>query len=160
MSGPFHHQLYPSAPTRFAIDTSRPGPGLGPFQTDPRAQYMTLPPSPKVFTTNFVCTPDNPQGEIRRIELPEHVSISAPRPMGKPKDPSITQRSLLNMILTILYIQYACDEGCRNFGCCVHYLFVLPKGKYPDGLICDACNNPWTIRKVHPVRYWSPTRSC
>jgi hypothetical protein len=50
----------------------------------------------------------------------------------------------------ILFVQFPCKQRCRSLGICIHYQFVIPCGKCPDGLICPACMRSNT-QQVRPL---------
>jgi hypothetical protein len=91
-------------------------------------------PEPVVFVKNQ----NHPAGLSYVGRVPGYIDRRPPT-IKPPLFPDARVTSLNAMSPCILFVQFGCAEGCRSFGICVHYQFVLGCKRCPDGLVCDVC---------------------
>lgn len=87
----------------------------------------------------FVHSTEYPRGHRFFTPKPEEISFLPPLAIKRPDLAETRQLSLQRVPPCILFVQFPCKQRCRSLGICIHYQFVVPCGKCPDGLICPAC---------------------
>lgn len=78
-------------------------------------------------------------GQFFHVNKPADIPNTPPVAIKRPKFPEMRQLSMRMLTPCILYVQYPCEQKCRNLGICIHYQFVVGCKKCPDGLRCELC---------------------
>ena len=78
-------------------------------------------------------------GQLFHIDQPADIPTTPPVAIKRPQYPERRQLSMRMLTPCILYVQYPCEQKCRNLGICIHYQFVVGCRKCPDGLRCEIC---------------------
>jgi hypothetical protein len=131
-------------------------------QQQQQQQRTECPPQPQTPLSEsreigqfFVHSTEHPRGHRFFTPKPEEISF-LPLPMIKRPDLAETRQLSLQCVPPcILFVQFPCKQRCRSLGICIHYQFVLPCGKCPDGLICPACmrSNTQQVRPLPSSRF-------
>ncbi|KAK5199185.1 hypothetical protein LTR99_001226 [Exophiala xenobiotica] len=100
----------------------------------------------------FVHSTEHPRGHRFFTPKPEEISFLPPPMIKRPDLAETRQLSLQRVPPCILFVQFPCKQRCRSLGICIHYQFVLPCGKCPDGLICPACMRSNTQQAISASR--------
>ncbi|KIW48090.1 uncharacterized protein PV06_00710 [Exophiala oligosperma] len=103
----------------------------------------------------FIQSIEYPRGHFFVTPKPEEISHPDPPIIKRPCYPEMRRHSLDHFEPCIFFVQYPCRAKCRSLGICVHYQFVIPCGKCPDGLICSEC-----IQGTSPQERIMATRKC
>ncbi|KIW20185.1 hypothetical protein PV08_00760 [Exophiala spinifera] len=103
----------------------------------------------------FIQSVEYARGHFFVTAKPEEISHPDPPSIKRPTYPEMRQHSLRHFSPCIFFVQYPCRSKCRSLGICVHYQFVIPCGKCPDGLICSEC-----IQSTSPQEAIMATRKC
>ncbi|KAK7890229.1 hypothetical protein LTR67_008114 [Exophiala xenobiotica] len=128
-------------------------------QQQQQQQRTECPPQPQTPLSEsreigqfFVHSTEHPRGHRFFTPKPEEISF-LPLPMIKRPDLAETRQLSLQCVPPcILFVQFPCKQRCRSLGICIHYQFVLPCGKCPDGLICPACMRSNTQQAISASR--------
>lgn len=110
---------------------------------------------PREIGQFFIQSIDYPGGHFFVTPKPEEISHADPPSIKRPSYPEMRQHSLGHFAPCIFFVQYPCKTKCRSLGICVHYQFVIPCGKCPDGLICSECiksTSPQEVSVLRPCR--------
>jgi hypothetical protein len=78
-------------------------------------------------------------GQFFHVNKPADIPNTPPVAIKRPKFPEMRQLSMRMLTPCIFYVQYPCEQKCRNLGICIHYQFVVGCKKCPDGLRCEVC---------------------
>lgn len=78
-------------------------------------------------------------GQLFHVDQPADIPTTPPVTIKRPQYPERRQLSMRMLTPCVLYVQYPCEQKCRNLGICIHYQFVVGCRKCPDGLRCEVC---------------------
>ncbi|KAK5458387.1 hypothetical protein LTS15_004467 [Exophiala xenobiotica] len=143
-----------------AVSSSSSSAGfLTPTTPPPQQQQQTeCPPQAPPLSESreigqfFVHSTEHPRGHRFFTPKPEEISFLPPPMIKRPDLAETRQLSLQRVPPCILFVQFPCKQRCRSLGICIHYQFVVPCGKCPDGLICPVCMRSNTQQAISASR--------
>ena len=132
-------QVFPPDLTVAASESSTRGDqSQVPSQPEPKPEVVRVRLDYAIVTEKNPKNADVQSKEVSLPGMPAKFTIDPPR-LLRPRDPAMTQRMLQQLAPLVLYVPFACVAGCRTYGICVHYQFVIPFSRCPDGLVCTRC---------------------
>lgn len=99
-------------------------------------------------------------GQLFHIDQPADIPTTPPVTIKRPQYPERRQLSMRMLTPCVLYVQYPCEQKCRNLGICIHYQFVVGCRKCPDGLRCVVCVASGVEEVSAPPTYLPKNLSC